>query len=352
MAPPRSHLVAIRNRIPILMGYAKSHRLTRDLWTHLRSNGQWIYESELWPRMGELSGRVLVAARPPQKVRRLAAAASDKVRTRVRPYGAKAEEMCCRALEMNARFMAPVTRLLPTPAKKRISSRKLTPVLSEQELSTLRNKLNELANRWEADVKVAAASAVKGEGNQKKVPKKEVGESTPKSEEALTKSSIFTEKWKEVGKYVSPLPSYISNTAKELISSKKSNLNGEKSNSNGEKSNGKNGSSPSARSSSDSSPPWKLRLGSTANLASFVDARTRSCVRELKLSDPDRCLRQLEVFCTHLHQHPWGKGAAVRDCAVGILLLIRARTNNPAVKVQATEALELVGFQEPLRTVS
>jgi len=83
---------------------------------------------------------------------------------------------------------------------------------------------------------------------------------------------------------------------------------------------------------------------------STVDARTRFCVNSLRGAGPSetRCLRRLEALCTHLHEFPYGKGVAVREGVVGELLAIRQRTNNPSIVIQANEALELIGHQDPL----
>ena len=57
----------------------------------------------------------------------------------------------------------------------------------------------------------------------------------------------------------------------------------------------------------------------------------------------------METFCNILHQYPYAKGVAVRENAIGELLHIRLRSQNDAVRLQAQEALDLVGYHDPVK---
>ena len=234
-----------------------------------------------------------------------------------------------------------VSRVAPTISRKAIAPQDTPPPLSETELTKLRVGLKELQSKWaaEKEAKKSSASATES-GVRAKAGAIDEREGGPMTSTLLD----------GVAKYVAPIPTYISDTAKVLMANKDAKRSPVAS------------ESPAAaelESSNDSSverkgggaiPRWKVQ-GATSNARTSIQLATGSLVRAVKTAEPDMCLQELEDLSSHLHKHPWSKGFAVREGLVGALLFIRWRTQNMAVHLQATEALDLVGYQQPLPKV-
>ncbi|TRY74653.1 hypothetical protein TCAL_00576 [Tigriopus californicus] len=94
--------------------------------------------------------------------------------------------------------------------------------------------------------------------------------------------------------------------------------------------------------------PWRRPYVRSAQSKAAIDARTRSCVANLRstASLDSAVLKPLEVFNNHLYQYPFAKGVAVRSHAVSQLLHIRDKSENESVKMVAREGLNLLGYQE------
>ena len=238
-----------------------------------------------------------------------------------------------------------VSRVVPTNPRKAIAPQDAPPPLSETELTTLRASLKELQCKWAAEKEANKSSASSAESGVKA----KAG-SSDEREEAPKTSTLLD----GVAKYVAPIPTYISDTAKVLMANKDAKRSPAAS---------KSLPSPAAvanESSNDKAverkgggaiPRWKIH-GATTNARTAIQLATGRQVRAVKAAEPDMCLQELEDLSSHLHKHPWSKGFAVREGLVGALLFIRWRTQNMAVHLQATEALDLVGYQQPLPKVS
>lgn len=98
--------------------------------------------------------------------------------------------------------------------------------------------------------------------------------------------------------------------------------------------------------------PWRRPSVRSAQSKAAIDARTKSCVENLRstASLDSAVLKPLEVFNNHLYQYPFAKGVAVRNHAVSQLLHIRDKSDNESVKMVAREGLNLLGYQEPVRS--
>ena len=234
-------------------------------------------------------------------------------------------------------------RMAPTNSRKSISRQEIPPPLSETQLATLRTSLKELQSKWAAEKEAKVSSASSAE-NGIKTKLRQQSEDAPKTSTLLD----------GVAKYVAPIPTYISDTAKISLDTAKGLMTNKDAIA-------KKPPAAAAESSAVAAaekqkgigtiPRWKVQ-GTTTNARTSIQLVTGTLVRAVKEAEPDMCLQELEDLSSHLHKHPWSKGLAVREGLIGALLFIRWRAQNMAVQLQATETLDLVGYQQPLPKVS
>ena len=333
MTPPRTTL-SLRGKIPVYLSAIRGNKFIGGILAVLGKLGRKIngYGGPALPRLSTSF-----------KAERLQRA-TEKVKLWTRPHYMSIA---------NGPLGKAMLRMAPTNSRKSISRQENPPPLSETQLAALRASLKELQSKWAAEKEAKASSASSTENGSK-------AKSAQQSEDASKTSTLFDGVAKYVApiptyisdtaKYVAPIPTYITDTAKGLMANKDSKR------------------APAATESSDAAaessnnkglnqkgggtiPRWKVQ-GTTTNARTSIQLVTGGLVRAVKVAEPDLCLQELEDLSSHLHKHPWAKGLAVREGLVGALLFIRWRTQNMAVQMQATEALDLVGYQQPVPNVS
>ena len=307
MSPPRTSL-SLRGKIPVYLSAIRGNKFIGCIMAVLGKLGRKVNGGHTLPR--------LCKSFKTERLQR----ATEKLKLLTRPH-----------------YML---RMAPTNCRKSISRQEVPPPLSETELATLRTTLKELQSKWaaaEKEVKVSSASSAE---NVVKTKLRQQSEDTPKTSTLLD----------GVAKYVAPIPTYISDTAKISLDTAKGLMTNKDAIAK---------KPPAAAESSAAEkqkgigtiPRWKVQ-GTTTNARTSIQLVTGTLVRAVKDAEPDLCLQELEDLSSHLHKHPWSKGLAVREGLIGALLFIRWRTQNMAVQLQVTETLDLVGYQQPLPKVS
>ena len=229
-----------------------------------------------------------------------------------------------------------ILRMAPTKSRRAIIWDEKPPPLSAEQLAALRVNLGELRRKREAEREAEALAAAS-----------RAEEAEKRADEDASKTSTLLG---GVAKYVAPIPTYITDTAKGLMANKAAE---EPAGASAKASTSPpDGAIPTKEEKGgETIPRWKLHVGPTTSASTSIQSATGALVRAVKAADADACLRDLEDLSSHLHKHPWSKGLAVREGVVGALLFIRWRTQNMAVKLQASEALDLVGYQPPVPKV-
>ena len=305
MTPPRTSL-SLRGKIPVYLSAIRGNKFISGILAVLGKLGRKINGGPALPRLSK-SFRA-------ERLQRV----TERVKLWARPHSMSIA---------NGPLGKAMLRMAPTNSRKSIYRQENPAPLSETQLATLRASLKELQSKWAAEkgAKVSSASSAENGGKAR---------STQQNEDAPKTSTLLD----GVAKYVAPIPTYISDTAKGLMANKDAKR-----------------ASAAAESSNDTAggtiPRWKVQ-GTTTSARTSIQSVTGALVRAVKVAEPDMCLQGLEDLSSHLHKHPWAKGLAVREGLVGALLFIRWRTQSMAVKLQATEALDLVGYQQPVPKVS
>ena len=82
-----------------------------------------------------------------------------------------------------------------------------------------------------------------------------------------------------------------------------------------------------------------------------IDEKTINLVNNLRLytsTDPGY-IRRLQDFCKHLSEYPEARGVAIQHEAIGqIQLILSQHKENIATKLQANEALAILGMNPPI----
>ena len=82
-----------------------------------------------------------------------------------------------------------------------------------------------------------------------------------------------------------------------------------------------------------------------------IDEKTINLVNNLRLytsTDPGY-IRRLQDFCKHLSEYPEARGVAIQHEAIGqIQLILSQHKENIATKLQANEALAILGRNPPI----
>ena len=324
MTPPRTSLsLRLRGKIPVYLSFIRGNKFIGGLLTVLGKLGRKINGG---PALQRLSSSF--------KTEGLQRATEKFMSIANGPLGKE------------------ILRLALASSRKSIVHQENPPPLSEAQLATLRASLRDLRSKWAAEREARVSSGSGADADDgKKARSRQQGEDAPKASTLLD----------GVAKYVSPIPTYISDTVAPIPTYITDTAKGLMANKDVKRAPAAAVSSAEVAKSSKESglkkkgeatmPRWKVK-GTTTNPRTSIQLVTGALVRAVKVSEPDMCLQELEDLSSHLHKHPWSKGLAVREGLVGTLLFIRMRTQNMAVKLQATEALDLVGYQQPLPKVS
>ena len=308
MTPPRTSLsLRVRGKIPVFLAAVRDIKFVRGILVVLGRLGRKVNGGPVLQRTLTILG-----AERLQK-------ATEKVRAH---YVSVANR--------------PLAKMATTKSRRAIIWDERPPPLSAEQLAALRVKLSELLRKREAEREAEALAAAS-----------RAEEADKKAEEDASKTSTLLG---GVAKYVAPIPSYITDTAKGLMANKAAEESAGVSAR--ESTPAKDGATlTKEKKGGETVPRWKLHEGPATSATTSMQSATGALVRAVKAADADACLRDLEDLSSHLHKHPWSKGLAVREGVVGALLFIRWRTQNMAVKMQASEALDLVGYQPPVPKV-